>query len=129
MEPLNNIAQGWLKFALKEIKDKIRKLKIGQSGTLERTVDGSVKKHGPGWKAEIRSRYYGIFPDMGVGRGVPRDEVRLQKQLGGRRKAKRWTREVAHQGHRFGELIGRGMADQATQSVSKSMDKKITMKF
>lgn len=128
---MKSIVQGWLPYALKEIKSKIRKLRIGQSGGLERSIEGQVKSAlgGKGWKATLRYRYYGVFVDMGVGRGVPRDEVRLQKQLGGKRKAKRWTRSVAHQGHRFGEIVGKGMADQAAREMKKSLDRKINMKF
>jgi hypothetical protein len=129
MNPLQNTAEAWLKIAVKEIRAKIKKLRIGKTGQLERSIQGRVKPHGSGYKAEIEYRYYGIFPDMGVGRGVPRDEVRLQKQLGGKRKPKRWTREVAHQGHRFGDVLGRQLAQTTIENISKSLNKKIRMDF
>jgi hypothetical protein len=129
MNELDNTAKEWLKIAIKEIRAKIKKLRIGQTGGLEQSIQGKVAPHGSGYRAELYYRYYGVFVDMGVGRGVPKDEVQLQKQLGGTRKAKRWTREVAHQGHRFGDVLGRKLADTTIQSVSKSLDKKIRMDF
>lgn len=129
MDEIKQTAEGWLKIAIKQIRAKIRKLRIGQSGDLERSLEGKVSPYRTGYRAELYYRFYGIFPDMGVGKGVPQDEVKLQKQLGGRRKPKRWTREVAHQGHRFGDVIGRKMADVTIENVSKSLNKKIRMDF
>ncbi len=129
MSELKQTAEAWLQIAIKEIRAKIKKMKIGDSGELYNSIEGNVKPHGSGYRAELYYRYYGIYTDMGVGRGVPKDEVRLQKQLGGRRKPKRWTREVAHQSHRFGDVIGRRMANMAIENVSKSLNKKIRMDF
>lgn len=126
---MKETAEAWLSVAIKEIKAKIKKLRIGKTQELYNSIEGNVKPHGPGYRAELYYRYYGIFPDMGVGRGVPQDEVRLQKQLGGTRKPKRWTKEIAHQSHRFGEVLGKRMADQTIENVSKSLNKKINMKF
>lgn len=129
MDELKQTAEGWLKIAIKEIRAKIKKLRIGQTGELYRSIEGDVSPRPNGYRAELYYRYYGIFPDMGVGKGVPKDEVRLQRTLGGRRKPKRWTREVAHQGHRFGDVLGKQLADTTIQNVSKSLNRKIRMDF
>lgn len=122
-------AKDWLPIAVKEIRAKLKKLKVEDSGTLIRELKGSIREVTAGsvYKAEILYHYYGIFPDMGVGKGVTRDEVRLQKMLSGGRKRKPWTREVAHQGYRFGEIMGRAMADYAVENISKSLQKKIVL--
>lgn len=124
-------AKLWLPIAVKEIRAKLKKLKVEDSGTLIRELKGNIAEVSAGsvYKAEILYHYYGIFPDMGVGNGVSRDEVRMQRMLSGGRRPKPWTREVAHQAHRFGEIMGKAMADFAVESISKSLQKKITLKL
>ena len=125
------VAHDWLPIALKEIKARIKALKVYQTGELYNTINGSIKELSGGstFKAEILYNYYGIFPDMGVGKGVPRDEVSLQRQLGGSRKRKPWAKEIAHQGHIFGEQLGKAWADAHNEAIGGSLQRKITMKF
>lgn len=128
---LNEQKKQWLDIAVKEIRAKLQKLKVHDSYELIRSVSAAIQQTSGGdiHKAEILYNYYGIFPDMGVGKGVPRDEVRLQKMLEGSRKRKPWTREVAHQAHRFGDMIGQHYADHAIESIAKDLRKKISFNF
>lgn len=121
----------WLEIAIKEIRAKLQKLKIHDSYELIRSVSGAIQQTAGGdvHKAELLYNYYGIFPDMGVGKGVKKDEVKLQKMLEGSRKRKPWTKEVAHQAHRFGDMIGQHYADHSIEAIAGDLRKKINFNF
>lgn len=128
---LKDTAQGWLKVAIKEIRARLQKLRIGQSGELLQSISGQVKtlEAGVRYEAEIHYNYYGIFPDMGVGKGVSSGDVKLERQLGGGRRRKPWTRAVAAQSHRFGETMHNTFAAHYQKELTKDIPGKITMRF
>lgn len=123
-------AEAWLKIAVQEIKDKINKLKVRDTGALFNSVHGSIQEisGGDAYKASLLYNYYGIFPDMGVGKGIQKGDANVGKLLGFKRKAKPWTREIAAQRHRFKEVMTTAYADEAIKSVEGSLLKKIEFK-
>lgn len=122
-------ADKWLEIAIKEIRNKIQKLKIGSTGDLYSSISGSIQElsGGDSYKAEILYNYYGIFPDMGVGKGQEMGDQAVNKLAGGGRKKKPWTKEIAHQAHRFGELMGKEFANKGAKAVGDSLLTKVEM--
>jgi len=126
---LKQSADEWLKIAVKEIRTRIKKLRVHESGELYRTLHGSIHEISKGdrYRAALLYNYYGIFPDIGVGKGVPKDEVRLQKLLQGGRRAKPWTRAVAHQSHRFGDIMRDAYGRFASEAIAGSLQRKVVI--
>lgn len=125
------VADQWLKFAIIEIRKRIKKLKVEDTGALYREVTGSIQElsEGDEMKAEILHRYYGIFPDQGTGRGQSSEDVAIAKLVGSGRKRKPWTRAIAAQSHRFGEVIAEEMANQEIQNILTHINAKSEIKL
>lgn len=122
-------AEGWLKVAIKEIQKRIKKLKVEETSQLYNSLNGAIQEisGGSSYKAEILYNYYGIFPDMGVGNGVSMGDATANKLTGGTRKRKPWTRAIAGQAHRFGELMGEAYAKHAVEKIKGSIQEKIVI--
>lgn len=124
-------ADQWLKYAIVEIRKRIKKYKVEDTGALYREVTGSIQElsGGDAYKAEILHRYYGIFPDRGTGRGQSSDDVAIAKLVGSGRKRKPWTRAIAAQSHRFGEVMAEEMAKTQIEKIKGSLDSNIVIGF
>ena len=94
------IADSWAFYTVKIWKEKLQKLRIGQSGALESSFIKEVvgTPSGDIISIQFSFRYYGKFVDMGVGKGTAiggvaenRTSRALEgKMLGNRRRAKKW---------------------------------------
>jgi len=124
-------AEAWLPIALQEIRARMQKLKVNDTGELLRSVKGTISEvaGGDSYKAEILYNYYGIFPDMGVGRGQSMGDAAANKLAGGSRKRKPWSKAIAHQGHRFAELMGGSYARMTVEEVVKELPKVVGFDF
>ena len=113
----------------KEMGDRFRQLRIGQSGDLlnDMTFRGKVLVNGV--MLEIDYYFYGMFIDMGVGRGITSDDAMVAKLVGSGRKKKNWTRKLAHFRHRLGELYTQVAADEISQHVNQSYDRTLRFKI
>lgn len=113
----------------KEMADRFRKLRIGQSGDLlnDMTFRGKVLVNGV--LLEIDYYYYGQLLDMGVGRGVSLEDVDVSRLVGSGRKKKNWTRKLAGFRHRLGELYTEIAADEISQHVNQSYDRTLRFKL
>lgn len=113
----------------KEMAERFRKLKIGDSGDLlnDMTFRGKVLVNGV--MLEIDYYFYGMFPDMGVGKGSAGEDVAIAKLIGSGRKRKNWTRGLAHFRHRLGELYSKIAADEISQQVNESYDRTLRFKL
>lgn len=124
------VAQGWAPIAHQEIVAKLRQLKVHDTfeliNTLKVTID--ALSGGDMIKATVMYRYYGIYPDMGVGRGVGGGDTDVNKLIGGTRKPKRWTREIAAQRHRLIELVYEAYANRSGEALA-GLIKDVTLKF
>lgn len=63
----------------------------------------------------ILYNYYGMFPDMGVGKGVPISEVRESDN--GRRAKKWYSKQMYREVARLGELLQQHFGDLAAHAV------------
>jgi hypothetical protein len=110
------------------LQESIIQKKVADSGALFDSVDWKVV----GDTIHILYNYYGMFPDMGVGKGIPIGEVAMMRGQGGRR-AKKWYspviyREVARLAEKTALLTG----IQATASIETELgkiDRVIAMPF
>jgi hypothetical protein len=94
------VADAWAFYTIKIWKEKMRKLRISQSGRLDTSFLKNVVGTPQGGVISIQFSflYYGKFVDMGVGRGVKIGDVsenkisrRLEgRMLGNRRRPKKW---------------------------------------
>lgn len=113
----------------KEMVERFAKLKIGSSGDLLNDMSFRGKVLVDGVMLEIDYWYYGQFVDMGVGNGITLDDVSVAKLIGSGRKKKNWTRKLAHFRHRLGELYTEIAADEISQHVTGTYDRKIRFKL
>lgn len=113
--------------AKKEMVERFRKLKIGQSGDLLEGMDFRGKVLINGVMVEIDYLYYGMFTDLGVGNGISMGDVAVSKLIGSGRKKKNWTRGLAAMRHRLGELYSQIAVEEISQHANQSYDR--TLRF
>jgi hypothetical protein len=100
IKTFHEIADAWAFFTIKIWKEKITKLRIGQTGELETSFDNSIFGTAENSDMVIKFQflYYGKFVDMGVGRGTRINDIKENKtsralygkMLGNRRRPKKW---------------------------------------
>ena len=115
--------------AQKEMVERFRKLKIGQSGDLLDGMSFRGKVLVNGVMVEIDYLYYGMFPDLGVGNGIKMEDVSVSKLIGSGRKRKNWTRGLAAMRHRLGELYQQIAVEEISQHVNQSYDRTIRFRL
>jgi hypothetical protein len=115
--------------AKKEMVERFRKLKIGQSGDLLDGMSFRGKVLVNGVMVEIDYLYYGLFPDLGVGNGISAGDVSVSKLIGSGRKRKNWTRGLAAMRHRLGELYQQIAVEEVSQHVNQSYDRTIRFRL
>ncbi len=113
----------------KEMADRFRKLKIGQTGDLLNDMSFRGKVLVNGIMLEIDYYFYGMWTDIGVGKGINGGDIAIAKLIGFGRKSKNWTRKLAHFRHRLGELYTEIAADEISQHVNKSYDRTLRFKL
>jgi hypothetical protein len=114
-----DLAAAWLTFSLEKFQANIKRLKIGSTQELYNSLKGELISAAGADELKIRLSYalYGMFVDMGVGRGmgagVTKDQgsdyARLRNQRGQlhrhQRQAKRWwSKQIGRETHRLSEL-------------------------
>lgn len=69
--------KAWADIVIERWQKRMKKLKIGNSNALLRSFMSSIEvdANGNAQKIAFTYLYYGIFPDMGVGKGVPLDKI------------------------------------------------------
>ncbi|MDB5270883.1 MAG: hypothetical protein JWP58_3923 [Hymenobacter sp.] len=130
-----DIAEAWLTFSIEKFRANIKKLRIGSTQDLYNSLQGELVSAAGGDELKLRLSYalYGMFVDMGVGRGMGAgvtkaqgaDFARLRNQRGQlhrhERKAKRWySRQIGRETHRLSELVSElwGTVGLATAAAS-----------
>jgi hypothetical protein len=131
-----DIAEAWLKYSIEKFQANIKRLKIGSTQDLYNSLKGELVSAAGGDELKLRLSYavYGMFVDMGVGRGMGAgitkaqgaDYARLRNSRGQlnrhERRAKRWySRQIGRETHRLSELVsalwGTVMLASASQAV------------
>lgn len=97
---LRGTYEAWQKFTIKDWQKSIQKARIGNTNDLLRSFTRNLVNQSGGdvEKLIFIFKYYGKFPDMGVGRGVKLGDVSelrterglIGKQKGNRRRPKKW---------------------------------------
>lgn len=124
------VAKGWKDIAVETIRKRLAKLKVQDTGALISSVQMYVQQTGlSSYKATLLYNYYGIFPDKGAGKGQHAGDATANKLVGGGRKVKNWTRAIAGETHRFGELMADQMANAAVEKIAKSLSVVKTIRF
>lgn len=126
---IRQLAKEFPEIGKKEMADRFRKLKIGQSGDLLNDMSFRGKVLVDGVMLEIDYWYYGQFVDWGVGNGITIDDVSVARLVGSGRKKKNWTRKLAHFRHRLGELYTEIAADEISQHVNQTYDRTLRFKL
>lgn len=115
--------------AKKEMVERFRKLKIGQSGSLLNDMSFRGRVLVNGIVVEIDYWYYGMFVDLGVGKGISLDDVTIARMVGSGRRKKNWTRKLAAFRHRLGELYTEIAGDELTQHANQTYDRTLRFKL
>lgn len=104
--------QAWADIVIEKWETKIRRLRVQDTGELVRSFQAhlSVNSGGNTEKIVFTYLYYGKFPDMGVGKGVPLELVGKK----GTRRARPWMGKIF-----FSQLqqLGRIMAEKTGQQA------------
>ncbi|MEH0153745.1 hypothetical protein V6R21_19865 [Limibacter armeniacum] len=83
-EELSRIVASWLRDNEKLFKAKLKRLKVGKSGELERSIRSDVQQKGDVIEGAHHFKLHGRFRDMGVGRGSTIAGRRQSKIAGSR---------------------------------------------
>lgn len=120
-----DVALAWLKYTIEHFQANIKRLKIGATQELRDSFSGTLVSAAGGDELKLRIAYaaYGMYVDMGVGRGMGagvtkaggrtkegRDYHELRNSRGQlnrhERRAKRWYgKQIAFDSRRLAELV------------------------
>jgi len=120
------VAQEWADIVLERWIRNISRLKIKETGELLRSLQAHVEQDANGNPSKITFAfmYYGIFPDMGVGRGVKYDEV-----VSSNRKKKPWySKQFIKEVNILGTIIAEKYGEKAAYAVAL-FENRSTMRF
>jgi hypothetical protein len=126
---IRQLAKEFPEIGRKEMQERFKKLKIGSTGELLDTMSFRGKVLANGVMLEIDYQFYGMFVDMGVGKGITLGDVNVSRLIGSGRRRKNWTRKLAHFRHRLGELYNQIAADEISQHVNESYDRTLRFKL
>jgi hypothetical protein len=110
------ILQQWAEIVIQRWLSKISRLDIIDSGELMRSFTSQVYVDASGDASKIvfTFLYYGIFPDMGVGKGVPYEKVGQSN-----RKAKPWySKQFYTEVKKLGYIMAEKYGEKAMEAIS-----------
>ncbi|MBJ6109425.1 hypothetical protein JAO73_10400 [Hymenobacter sp. BT523] len=131
-----DLAEAWLTFSIEKFRANLKKLRIGSTQELYNSLAGELVSAAGGDELRLRLSYavYGMFVDMGVGRGMGagvtkaqgEDFARLRNARGQlhrhERKAKRWySRQMGRETHRLSELVSELWGSVMLASVGSAL--------
>ena len=126
------IAEDWLKYAIKGWKAEIKRLRAVDSSTLLNSFKGSVIGRAQNsLQVQIAYAWYGQMVDAGLGRGVAygdrKENTTERKLLGGKgRRAKPfWSKGkngIGYQTYRLGVLLGHSVSTEYIEKLADSID-------
>lgn len=119
METQVHTLEKWLEFTLANLRERVRKLKINDTGHLLASIEGHLVAAAGGNVERLSIAYaiYGKFVDMGVGRGMgagirkrDSDYARIRDERGQlhqySRKARPFSsKEIGRQSRRLSEIL------------------------
>ncbi|MDP3387721.1 MAG: hypothetical protein Q8S24_10830 [Eubacteriales bacterium] len=110
------ILQQWAEIVIQRWISKISRLNIIDTGELLRSFTSQVHIDASGDASKIvfAFLYYGIFPDMGVGRGVPIEKVSQSNRI-----AKPWySRQFYNEVKKLGYIMAERYGEKAMEAIS-----------
>lgn len=118
------IAVAWAEITIQRWESKITKLNIVETSELLRSFTSQVTMDAKGDPEKIifTFLYYGIFPDMGVGKGVKYDQVGESN-----RRAKPWySRQLTAEVHKLAYLMAERYGEKALNVINIIQNKGFT---
>lgn len=109
------MVRAWAEIVIKRWVTKITRLKVVETTELLRSFTSQVMADAKGdpFKVTFTFLYYGIFSDMGVGKGVKFAQVETSN-----RKAKPWySRQFTAEVHKLAELMAVRYGQRALQAI------------
>ena len=123
----SEMLQQWADIVIERWMAKISKLKIIETSELLRSFTSQVHMdaNGDASKIVFTFLYYGIFPDMGVGKGVPYEKVSQSN-----RRAKPWYSQQFHKEVvKLGYIMAERYGEKAMEAISIIENKEFTVSY
>lgn len=108
---LRELYKGWAEVTENELAKSMWKKDVMHTHSLYASLDHKLLQDG----IHIMYNYYGMFPDMGVGKGVGLGDVRDTDN--GRRPKKWYSKTFYREVARLGELVAEMMGDEAVHTA------------
>lgn len=111
-----DMAVAWADITIQRWESKISKLNIIETSELLRSFTSHVELDAKGdpFKITFTFLYYGIFPDMGVGKGVTYEQVSDSN-----RRAKPWySRQFTSEVHKLAALMAERYGERALDAIN-----------
>lgn len=123
----SEMLQQWADIVIERWMAKISKLKIIETSELLRSFTSQVHMdaNGDASKIVFTFLYYGIFPDMGVGKGVTYEKVSQSN-----RRAKPWYSQQFHKEVvKLGYIMAERYGEKAMEAISIIENKEFTVSY
>jgi hypothetical protein len=135
---ISETAQAWADITIKEFLSKIHRMKIGDSGTLARSLENHVRSAANGdlQKIQFAFQYYGTFVDMGVGKGTNLTQVkensttrRLEgRRTGNRRRAKKWySKTIESEVFKLSRILAEKYGVKGFNAINDELPKRVNI--
>ncbi len=108
--------QAWAEIVIQRWTARISMFGVVETSELLRSFTSQVHTdaNGDASKVVFTFLYYGIFPDMGVGKGVPYDKVSQSN-----RRAKPWySKQFFNEVRKLGYLMAERYGEKAMEAIS-----------
>lgn len=110
------ILQEWAEIVIQRWISKISRLNVIDTGELMRSFTSQVytDANGDASKIVFTFLYYGIFPDMGVGKGVPFEKVGQSNRV-----PKPWfSKQLYNEVKKLGYIMAERYGEKAMEAIS-----------
>lgn len=111
-----DILQQWAEIVIQRWLSKISRLNVIDTGELMRSFTSQVHSdaNGDASKIVFTFLYYGIFPDMGVGKGTPYEKVGQSNRI-----PKAWfSRQFYNEVKKLGYIMAERYGEKAMEAIS-----------
>jgi hypothetical protein len=133
--------EAWLDYTLSNLRERIRSMRVLDTGALLASVQGHLLNAAGSDVSRISIAYavYGMFADMGVGRGMGAgirksnsDYARIRDERGQlyqhKRKARPWSsKEIGRQSVRLGVLLSEYYGQTTIANIQDALPGQVTI--
>jgi hypothetical protein len=108
---LIELYKAWGAITVENLRESAMKKDVHDSLSLIDSIEWNLVEDA----IHVMYNYYGMFPDMGVGKGVPISEVRSSDN---KRRPKKWySKQMYREVARLSEILGDYFGDHAMHAV------------